>query len=1022
MRMACHAPSPALLGRRAPVASRARASASRTIPCVAPGRLGRVVARSSASRGSLSTRARGPARPRARTATPRISAIGKLFGGGGSDDDSQANVFAAKKRSAVRIPGLVVHVTPAEVADENAVEAFEEAVRRGATAVILSDAEDAASTRELFDAGLALKERLRGRAALFVADRTDIAASVEADGVVLGDDGVPVVVARRSMPGPAVVARAVGDEKAALVAAKEGADLVFVRGSKSGGSKGSEDSGKGSTTLDIVSAVASKISVPVFALLDGEANGLGDADAVDALVAAGVRGFALASADLMSADSEDSAQRALDAVAAVLKTDDGARSGAADVEAAKANRAVPARASGTSGTSAASAGLAGKLIDGPSLALLERERALLDECVSFLRSGAPELEEIDLLVEARKGLEELFLLVIVGEFNAGKSSVINAVLGERFLKEGILPTTNEITVLKYGDVNETKQSTDGFYTQFIPAELLKEVNIVDTPGTNVILERQQRLTEEFVPRADLVLFVLSADRPMTESEVKFLSYIKKWGKKVVFVLNKCDRLENESEIDEVRAFVADNAERLLGATDPAVMPVSAKAALAAKRNEDVDALNETGFVELEDHVLSFLGGGRSGGGGSRGGEGMRLKLNTPLQVSDLLFAAAEEILASERKAAESEVRAATGVGDAMEAYADAMSEDFGAQLDAVRQCVLRSVARCDDVLDSTLRLTNAAELFTAYVLGNGGGDRLRRAYETAVLGDARAELRAALAEHTGWLKRNNQNQLAAYESAVRARGFDPAETDLGLAAVIAAEGDEEGTRDETKNLSVPGTSSDAASAEAAKEDALGPNPGDEPGKRTAIAADLGDVVAGDSNATPLGRASDLTRRRYSAEDETSAAAIASGFDHAAAASLLEEEVKSAVYATVGAAGGAFFVAVFLSGFLDSLAEDVLAVSLTAAVAYVSVLSLPLKRAETKAKVRAAAEDLLAETEKAMRAEFERKTLAATRQVLATTAPWSRAAVEAENEIAANQARRDALQEALDALRRDVQSL
>ena len=73
-----------------------------------------------------------------------------------------------------------------------------ESVRRGATAVILSDAEDAASTRELFDAGLALKERLRGRAALFVADRTDIAASVEADGVVGVDaeaggvDGVDV--------------------------------------------------------------------------------------------------------------------------------------------------------------------------------------------------------------------------------------------------------------------------------------------------------------------------------------------------------------------------------------------------------------------------------------------------------------------------------------------------------------------------------------------------------------------------------------------------------------------------------------------------------------------------------------------------------------------------------------------------------------------------------------------------------------------------------------------------------------
>lgn len=47
--------------------------------------------------------------------------------------------------------------------------------------------------------------------------------------------------------------------------------------------------------------------------------------------------------------------------------------------------------------------------------------------------------------------------------------------------------------------------------------------IVDTPGTNVILQRQQRLTEEFVPRADLLLFVISADRPLTQSEVCILT-------------------------------------------------------------------------------------------------------------------------------------------------------------------------------------------------------------------------------------------------------------------------------------------------------------------------------------------------------------------------------------------------------------------------------------------------------------------------------------------------------------------
>ena len=58
------------------------------------------------------------------------------------------------------------------------------------------------------------------------------------------------------------------------------------------------------------------------------------------------------------------------------------------------------------------------------------------------------------------------------------------------------------------------------------------------PGTNVILDRQQRLTEEYVPRADLVLFVMSADRPFTESEVNFLKYIRQWGKKVIFLVNK----------------------------------------------------------------------------------------------------------------------------------------------------------------------------------------------------------------------------------------------------------------------------------------------------------------------------------------------------------------------------------------------------------------------------------------------------------------------------------------------------
>ena len=566
----------------------------------------------------------------------RVSAIGKLFGGSGSsDDDDGKPVFAAKSRRQVRIPGFVFAVSPSLVNgdDADALASLEAAVASGATAVILADDTGDATTRELFNAALALKESLRGRAALLIADRTDIAASAECDGVVLSDDGVPVVVARKSLSSASgVVACGVKDEDAALIAAKEGADLILAPNAR------------------VAEAVRGKISVPVFASPKNGWAGVADEDAMDALVTAGAKGAVLPTPP-PSVDAARGIQRAIAPIASAVKKEDGD-----DVNASSAPVSTPSVTASTTGTTT----MAGKIIDPATQALLERERILLDDAVAFLTDSAPSLEEIGLLVEARKGLEELFLLVIVGEFNAGKSSVINAMLGTKALKEGILPTTNEITVLKFGDQMKTEQSKDGFYTQLIPADLLREVNIVDTPGTNVILERQQRLTEEFVPRADLVLFVLSADRPMTESEVKFLSYIRKWGKKVVFVVNKCDRLENQGEVDEVTGFVADNAERLLGVTDPAVLPVSAKAALNAKESGG----SEESFAALEDYILGFLGAGDKSGKNS--GEGLRLKLGTPLQVGTMLFGAAEEILAAERAEALEELGQAEGVDSAMD--------------------------------------------------------------------------------------------------------------------------------------------------------------------------------------------------------------------------------------------------------------------------------------------------------------------------------------------------------------------
>src|SRR4029079_11046502 len=159
-----------------------------------------------------------------------------------------------------------------------------------------------------------------------------------------------------------------------------------------------------------------------------------------------------------------------------------------------------------------------------------------------------------------------------GEFNAGKSAFINALLGSRVLEEGVTPTTTRVQILKYGPEVARTTAEAALDVVTAPVDLLQEINIVDTPGTNAIHREHEAITREFVPRSDLVLFVTSADRPFTESERAFLQGIREWGKKVVVVVNKIDILEKPEEIDTIRGFIADNARALLGFT-PEIFPV-----------------------------------------------------------------------------------------------------------------------------------------------------------------------------------------------------------------------------------------------------------------------------------------------------------------------------------------------------------------------------------------------------------------------------------------------------------------
>src|SRR5512133_3194604 len=233
-----------------------------------------------------------------------------------------------------------------------------------------------------------------------------------------------------------------------------------------------------------------------------------------------------------------------------------------------------------------------------------RQSVLTDEQAQFLREEKEALSEIRLaladidlprealgtLQDAILQLDELFLVVVVGEFNAGKSALVNALLGEKILPEGATPTTSRVTLVKWGEKVAEQVVDENFAIYTYPLALLRELNIVDTPGTNAVIRYHERLTEEFVPRSDLVLFTTSADHPLTESERQFLERILAWGKKVVFVLNKADIIESESALEEIRSFVLKHATMVLKDI-PEFFPVSARMAQRALSESNAEERN-----------------------------------------------------------------------------------------------------------------------------------------------------------------------------------------------------------------------------------------------------------------------------------------------------------------------------------------------------------------------------------------------------------------------------------------------
>lgn len=231
-------------------------------------------------------------------------------------------------------------------------------------------------------------------------------------------------------------------------------------------------------------------------------------------------------------------------------------------------------------------------LEGPLADLREREIRLLHEIGDVLGRLSPEGEaDRARLRDVANDLRDLFFMIVVmGEFNAGKSSFINALLGDDLLPVGITPTTEVIELIRYGDQPSRKPTTrpDGVREWTHPGIGGPGVVLVDTPGTGSVFRRHEQAARNFLHRSDLVIFMLSAKRAFAETDRLYLELARDYGKKVIVVINQVDLLEPREQA-EVRRFVQQQIDSLLGLR-PLIFMASARRAREGMPDSGLDAV------------------------------------------------------------------------------------------------------------------------------------------------------------------------------------------------------------------------------------------------------------------------------------------------------------------------------------------------------------------------------------------------------------------------------------------------
>lgn len=238
---------------------------------------------------------------------------------------------------------------------------------------------------------------------------------------------------------------------------------------------------------------------------------------------------------------------------------------------------------------------------------LQQYRFQMVEVVKDLHQMAIDIDNASLsemVSDLRNRIHEPFMFVIVGEVKVGKSSFVNALLetDKEVTKVAPDPCTDTIQQILYGEVEQTVVINPYLKKIFYPVEILKEIAIVDTPGTNTIIEHHQEITERFIPGSDLIVFVFEAKNPYRQSAWEFFDYIHKdWQKKVIFILQQKDLMRGTDLETNIQGVIKQAEKK--GIANPNVFAVSAI--------EEQENKPESGFAAVRGFIRDNITGGKA---------------------------------------------------------------------------------------------------------------------------------------------------------------------------------------------------------------------------------------------------------------------------------------------------------------------------------------------------------------------------------------------------------------------------